>query len=188
MAYSLPYLWSLEMKSWAVKGKENMPYVPSVAICWPSAEVVAVQSVSVTTLNPFSQAVRMVDSTQQFVRNPASAKVSIPCALSCSSKSVSGKASRPFFPVITTSEAWGAMASHIVAFHEPAMKRLSLAHPARIPWPLLGLSDMSWAKEIGAWKILAPLNLAEFATATELVSIRFESMTALTAGNNLPPS
>ena len=77
-------------------GVENIVYVPSAAAFCPSRLVcvnkalddqsitgvlvgaracvcgrltVAVQSVSVTTLKPFSYAVRIVDSTQQFVKN-----------------------------------------------------------------------------------------------------------------------
>ena len=37
-----------------VIGDENMPNVPSVAPLWPSADVVAQQSVRVIVLNPFS--------------------------------------------------------------------------------------------------------------------------------------
>ena len=64
-------------------GDEKRPNVPSVAPLWPSADVVAQQSVSVIVLKPFSKAVRIVDSTQQFVRKPQSTTVSILCALSC---------------------------------------------------------------------------------------------------------
>ena len=39
-------------KSSAVIGSENIPDVPPVAPAWPSADVVAQQSVSVTVLKP----------------------------------------------------------------------------------------------------------------------------------------
>ena len=48
---------------------------PSTAPFWPSSEVAAVQSLSVTTLKPFSNAVRIVDSTQQLVSSPPSTLV-----------------------------------------------------------------------------------------------------------------
>merc|ERR1712100_930116 len=83
-------------KSAAVIGAENIPKVPVVAAAWPSSEVVAQQSVSVTTLKPFSHAVRIVDSTQQFDRKPPRVTVSMPWALSCASKSVPGNVYKPF--------------------------------------------------------------------------------------------
>merc|ERR1719434_254041 len=87
----------------AVIGLENMPKVPVVAAAWPSAEVAAQQSVTVTTLNPFSHAVRIVDSTQQLVSRPHRATVSMPAFLSSASSVVLGKASRPFLPLTITS-------------------------------------------------------------------------------------
>ena len=54
-------------KASAVIGSLNIPNVPPVAPAWPSADVVAQQSVRVTVLKPFSYAVRMVLSTQQLL-------------------------------------------------------------------------------------------------------------------------
>ena len=95
-------------KSSAVIGSLNIPNVPPVAPAWPSADVVAQQSVSVTVLKPanggvaamaytgihvpFSYAVLMEDSTQQLVRNPESAKVSMPFSLRRLSRFVDGAA------------------------------------------------------------------------------------------------
>mmetsp|Transcript_13431 Transcript_13431/g.30859 ORF Transcript_13431/g.30859 Transcript_13431/m.30859 type:complete len:155 (+) Transcript_13431:243-707(+) len=97
--------------AFASMGVENMPYVPSQDAFWPSSEVQAVQSVSVMTLNPFSKAVRIVDSTQQFVKNPPRASVSMPFFTSCASRSVPGNASSPRFPEISMSPSCGFMAS-----------------------------------------------------------------------------
>ena len=55
---------------------------PSTAPFWPSSEVAAVQSLSVTTLKPFSNAVRIVDSTQQLVSSPPSTLVHL-CVCVC---------------------------------------------------------------------------------------------------------
>merc|ERR1719181_2506783 len=108
---------SLARKSSAVMGDEKRPNVPSVAPLWPSADVVAQQSVSVIVLKPFSKAVRIVDSTQQFVKKPQRTTVSILCALSCASRSVPGNASRPFLPLMTTSPAAGAISLTNSEFH-----------------------------------------------------------------------
>merc|ERR1712151_1306814 len=124
-------------------GVENMPNVPSTADFWLSIEVVAVQSVRVTTLKPFSKAVRIVDSTQQLVRKPPRVRVSMPWALSCASKSVPGNASKPFLPATTTSHDLGFITSQISAFQVPVANSESLQHPARIPRPLFGLSEPS---------------------------------------------
>merc|ERR1712056_126410 len=77
-----------------VIGTLNMPKVPSTAALWPETEVAAQQSVRVTTLKPFSQAVRIVLSTQQFVRNPPTTMVSIPCSIRSFSRFVPGNASK----------------------------------------------------------------------------------------------
>merc|ERR1719181_1811326 len=88
---------SLARKSSAVMGDEKRPNVPSVAPLWPSAVVVAQQSVSVIVLKPFSYAVRIVDSTQQFVRNPPRTTVSMPFCTRRLERFVPGKASSPRF-------------------------------------------------------------------------------------------
>ena len=54
------------VNSSAVMGFENRVKVPSVAAVCPSGLVAAMQSFKVTTLKPFSHAVRIVDSQQQF--------------------------------------------------------------------------------------------------------------------------
>ena len=132
---------SLAMNSSLVMGELNMPYVPSAAAFWASMEVAPVQSFRVMTLKPFSYAVLksvtqilldqplfivrriytnlIVDSTQQLVRNPPRATVSMPFLTRISSRSVLGKASRPFLPLTTTSPSLGAMASQMAAFHDP---------------------------------------------------------------------
>jgi len=65
----------------------------------------------------------------------ASATVSMPFALSCASRSVPGKASRPFLFWTTTSPGCGCMDGWKSAFQLPSVKSLSLAHPARMPSP-----------------------------------------------------
>mmetsp|Transcript_163315 Transcript_163315/g.313693 ORF Transcript_163315/g.313693 Transcript_163315/m.313693 type:complete len:307 (-) Transcript_163315:357-1277(-) len=138
------------VKAAAVMGVENMPKVPSVAPLWPSAEVVAQQSVSVTTLKPFSQAVRIVDSTQQFVRKPQRTTVSMPFLSNNCSKSFPGNASKPFLPCTIRSPSSGFMASAYSAFQVPSVKSLSLAQPARMPRFLFGLSEPSSLNMMGA--------------------------------------
>mmetsp|Transcript_150871 Transcript_150871/g.274578 ORF Transcript_150871/g.274578 Transcript_150871/m.274578 type:complete len:250 (+) Transcript_150871:126-875(+) len=165
-----------------------MPKVPSAAPFCPSAEVVAQQSVNVTVLKPFSKAVRIVDSTQQFVRKPHRATVSMPLFTSNSSKSVPGNASKPFLPFTMRSPSCGFIASQNSAFHVPSVKSLSLLHPARIPRFLFGLSEPSSLKMMGASITLAPFSRAALHTSAVLLSIFVSAMTSLTAGYNLPPS
>mmetsp|Transcript_21222 Transcript_21222/g.41506 ORF Transcript_21222/g.41506 Transcript_21222/m.41506 type:complete len:200 (-) Transcript_21222:274-873(-) len=136
-------------KAVELSGVLNMPNVPSVAPFWPSADVQAVQSVRETTLKPFSHAVRTVLSTQQLVRKPPTATVSTPCFISSSSRSVPGKASKPFFPETTMSPSCGVICSQIVEFQVSFTNNSPSAQPLRMPSFLLGLSDMSAAKEMG---------------------------------------
>ena len=82
-----------------------------------------------------SQAVRIVDSTQQFVRKPVMATVSMPFCSNLASRSVPGNPSSPFLPCTTTSPLWGVIFSQNSAFQVPAVKSLSFAHPARMPRP-----------------------------------------------------
>mmetsp|Transcript_118501 Transcript_118501/g.209439 ORF Transcript_118501/g.209439 Transcript_118501/m.209439 type:complete len:257 (-) Transcript_118501:7-777(-) len=169
-------------------GVENIPKVPSVAPFCPSADVVAQQSVNVTTLKPFSQAVRIVDSTQQLVRKPHKATVSIPFVASSCSKSVPGNASKPFLFFTMRSPSTGFMASQNSEFHVPSVKSLSFAQPARMPKFLFGLSDPSSLNMIGACITLAPLSRAVLHTSAAFLSMSVWAITSLTAGYNLPPS
>merc|ERR1719240_1591107 len=166
-----------------------MPKVPPVAALWPSSEVVAPQSVSITTLKPFSHAVRIVDSTQQLVRKPHSTTVSMPRATSSASRVVLGKASRPFLPLTTTSPSAGDICSQKAAFHVPSVKRLSLAQPARIPRPLLGLSDASALNMIGTCTTVPPSEVNSFwnsiATRAVLAGTMSQPPLAEAAGNVL---
>merc|ERR1719231_1759011 len=175
---------SFVVNSSAVSGVENMPKVPPVAAFWPSAEVVAQQSVTVSTLKPFSHAVRIVDSTQQLVRKPHSVTVSMPSLTRVASRSVFGNASRPFFPETTKSPSMGFIASQNCAFQVPSVKSLSLAHPARMPRALLGLSDASSLNMIGIWYTLPPASRIAAASAVVLASMSVLSITSLTAGNS----
>merc|ERR1719456_230007 len=95
-----------------VIGVLNMPNVPVVDAFWPSGVVVAQQSVSVTVLKPFSYAVRIVDSTQQFVRKPPSTTVSMPCCSRRLERLVPGKASSPCLPCTTRSPSGGPRGDH----------------------------------------------------------------------------
>mmetsp|Transcript_61790 Transcript_61790/g.113798 ORF Transcript_61790/g.113798 Transcript_61790/m.113798 type:complete len:260 (+) Transcript_61790:216-995(+) len=165
-----------------------MPKVPSVAPFCPSAEVVAQQSVTVTTLNPLSQAERMVDSTQQFVRKPQMATVSMPFFLSSSCKSVPGNASKPFLPFTIKSPSAGFMASANSAFHVPSVNSLSLAQPWRMPRFLFGLSEPSSLNMMGACMTLVPFARAALHSSAALLSILFSVMQSFTAGYSLPPS
>mmetsp|Transcript_62633 Transcript_62633/g.165743 ORF Transcript_62633/g.165743 Transcript_62633/m.165743 type:complete len:265 (+) Transcript_62633:138-932(+) len=75
---SFATLWSsFPVNSSAVIGVENIVNVPPTAFSCPSTVVVAQQSDRVTTLKPNSYAWRIVDSTQQLVRKPASTTFSI---------------------------------------------------------------------------------------------------------------
>merc|ERR1719231_2016893 len=173
---------SFVVNSSAVSGVENMPKVPPVAAFWPSAEVVAQQSVTVSTLKPFSHAVRIVDSTQQLVRKPHRASVETPSAMRRASRSVLGNASSPFLPVTTKSPSLGAIASQNSAFHVPAVNSLSLAQPARIPSALFGLSDASSLNMMGAWYTLPPAARTAAASAAVFSSMPVSAITSLTAG------
>mmetsp|Transcript_14756 Transcript_14756/g.29872 ORF Transcript_14756/g.29872 Transcript_14756/m.29872 type:complete len:201 (+) Transcript_14756:161-763(+) len=179
---------NLATKSLAVIGEENMPNVPPAAPACPSADVVAQQSVIVMTLKPFSHAVRIVDSTQQFVRKPISTTVSAPASLSSLSRFVFGKASSPFLPIKILSPAAGCMAVQNSEFHVPSVKRLSLAQPARMPRPLFGLSDASGLNMIGEWMTVPPAARTFSQTITDFSSIPVDSITPLTAPCSLPPS
>mmetsp|Transcript_91694 Transcript_91694/g.243643 ORF Transcript_91694/g.243643 Transcript_91694/m.243643 type:complete len:237 (+) Transcript_91694:188-898(+) len=179
---------SFPMKSSFVIGVLNRPKVPSTAALWPSAEVAAQQSVSVTTLKPFSQAVRMVLSTQQFVRKPPRTTVLMPCFTSIASKFVPGKASRPRFPWMTTSPSTGVISFTISEFHVPSVKRAPSAHPLRMPKFLLGLSLLSALKLIGVWKILQPFSRAFAVTSALFSSMPVLAMTSFTPSCSFPPS
>mmetsp|Transcript_37514 Transcript_37514/g.85120 ORF Transcript_37514/g.85120 Transcript_37514/m.85120 type:complete len:259 (+) Transcript_37514:478-1254(+) len=178
---------SLPLKSAAVIGVEKKPKLPSVTF-WPSSLSVAQQSVSVITSNPFSYALRIVDSTQQLVRKPARTTVSMPFAFSCASRSVPGNASRPFLPVTKRSPSLGVISLQNSAFHVPAVNSLSFAQPARIPSALFGLSDASSANVIAACMTLTPAFLHASATSADLDSMPVVSMMPLTPPFNFPPS
>mmetsp|Transcript_77979 Transcript_77979/g.114148 ORF Transcript_77979/g.114148 Transcript_77979/m.114148 type:complete len:200 (+) Transcript_77979:381-980(+) len=169
-------------------GVLNIPHVPSVAPVCPSCDVAAVQSLSVTTLNPFSKAVRIVDSTQQLVRSPPSTTVLMLLSTSSCSKVVPGKASRPRLPRIVMSPSLGCMPSTKSAFQVPRVKKELSWHPLRMPWPLFGLSEPSAASVIGVCIILQPLALAASTIWILLASILVLSITPLTASWSLPPS
>merc|ERR1719420_1798347 len=57
--------------------------------------------------------------------------VSIPALLSSGSSVELGKASRPFFPLTTTSPSLGAISVQISEFHVFSVKRESFAQPAQ---------------------------------------------------------
>mmetsp|Transcript_24393 Transcript_24393/g.68517 ORF Transcript_24393/g.68517 Transcript_24393/m.68517 type:complete len:242 (-) Transcript_24393:14-739(-) len=174
------------MNSSALIGWEKSPKVPSQAAFCPSGLIAAVQSVSVTTLNPFSKAVRMVDSTQQLVRKPPRATVVMLSFLRISSRSVSGNASRPLFPETTRSDPFGFISSQISAFHEPAVKSFPSAQPFRIPRFLFGLSEPSSASEMGTWITFPPAFRTASAVLADFSSMPVSSMTAFTPPFSLP--
>ena len=58
---------------------------------------------------------------------------------------------------------FGFMASQMAAFHVPLVKSLSLSQPPRMPRFLLGLSDPSGAKVMGAWNTFTPQGLMSLA-------------------------
>mmetsp|Transcript_2695 Transcript_2695/g.5610 ORF Transcript_2695/g.5610 Transcript_2695/m.5610 type:complete len:230 (+) Transcript_2695:16-705(+) len=183
--------WTTRSSAWksaAVIGVEKKVNVPVVAAFWPSSDVVAQQSVSVTTLKPFSNAVRIVDSTQQLVRKPQMATVSMPYRLSSASSVVSGNASSPFLFFTTTSPVCGFIPSQKSPFHVFSVNSESLAHPARMPRSLLGLSLASALKRIGVMNTLPPAARTAPAVLIDFSSMLVLSMTPFTPSCSLPPS
>merc|ERR1712167_233517 len=174
-----PHL-SAATNSSLVIGVLNIPQVPSVATLCPSELVVAEQSLRVTTLKPFSHAVRMVLSTQQLLRKPHNATVVRPLATKSSSRSVPGKASRPFLPVTLRSPSACIISLQISEFQVPSTNRPPSAQPFRMPRFLFGLSDMSAAKRIGQWRTLPPAARTAAAASFAFCIMPVSSITGLT--------
>src|SRR5262249_3114808 len=118
-------------------GVENIGKSYLIALWCSSGEVAARQSVSVMTWNPCSDAVRMVDSTQQLVRNPPRITVWIPLLRRMKSRLVLANASSPRLPSTTISPSMGASASTMAAPHEPLTNALPSTTPLRMPYGCL---------------------------------------------------
>src|SRR4051795_9682288 len=97
-------------------------------------DVAATQSVKVRTLKPFSYALRIVDSTQQLVRNPPSATFLMPLLRRMKSRFVEANVSSPRLPSTTMSPACGVTSGEKSAPHEPLTNAFESTTPLRIPY------------------------------------------------------
>src|SRR6476469_7896223 len=130
----------------------------------------------------------MVDSTQQFVRNPAKAIVSMPLDRRMKSRLVDANASRPRLPSMTMSPSAGLTSSTNAAPQLSLTNELDSTTPARMPYGVDEISAYPAAKLIGEWITVAPAVRAASTTSAVFFIIPVDSMTSLTAPCSVPPS